>query len=43
MFHCYYTFIKPLDPTARFAICGAEWRFNRRRADLRCRTGISKP
>ena len=22
MFHCYYTFIKPLDPTARFAICG---------------------
>ena len=22
MFHRYYTFIKPLDPTARFAICG---------------------
>ncbi len=22
MFHCYYTFIRPLDATARFAICG---------------------
>ena len=22
MFHCYYTFIKPLDPTAKFDICG---------------------
>ena len=28
MFHCYYTFIKPLDPTARFAIGALSGQYN---------------